>query len=66
MPLFRREAAIITTAPLASVLARRTTRRRWWLFEFFIAPFTDINHELAARMEAAATRHSLKHTPSKA
>ena len=66
MSLFGRQAVIVSTAPLASVLATRTRGERSWLFEFFVAPFIDINHELAERMNAAAARHSLKRAPAQA
>ncbi len=55
MPQSSKDISVIATASLRSASAPGLPRRRRsWLAEFFITPFTDINEELAERIRASS------------
>ena len=61
MPPGSDNVTVISTASLrdSARVNPAPCRRSWW-FEFFIAPFTDINEELADRMRATSERREAR------
>jgi hypothetical protein len=63
MPPTTKNLSTIATASLRELRTMPPPRRRRsWFFEFFIAPFTDINEELADRMRASTDTRPMRRT----